>query len=240
MWKGFTPDNLGDFKRELNSAVLKDMRSNKDSISVTVLAVDITRKESEDVKNGADYDSPESKLITSESNLVITWPLLSFFSFCWHFSRYVRLPRQPKLGFLADNHGDASSRCPRQATAGAGLEVRTFSHALLPILWGQHRFWNKVRFLFFYRTFYDVKSLGVVTSSASEFRGSAFESHLFWVEFESPPPRLCGLSPVLFILMNLFFCQIHGGLQCGRMLLDRTSERPIQSPWGKKCSGHIS
>lgn len=85
-------------------------------------------------------------------------------------------------------------------------------------------------FLFFYRTFYDVKSLGVVTSSASEFRGSAFESHLFWVEFESPPPRLCGLSPVLFILMNLFFCQIHGGLQCGWMLLDRTSERPIQSP----------
>ncbi|XP_077358619.1 DNA polymerase delta catalytic subunit isoform X1 [Festucalex cinctus] len=41
---GFTPDYLGDFKRELNSAVLKDMRSNKD-ISITVLAVDITRKE---------------------------------------------------------------------------------------------------------------------------------------------------------------------------------------------------
>ncbi|XP_051905089.1 DNA polymerase delta catalytic subunit [Hippocampus zosterae] len=43
---GFTADNLGDFKRELNSAVLKDMRSNKDNMSVTVLAVDITRKES--------------------------------------------------------------------------------------------------------------------------------------------------------------------------------------------------
>ncbi|XP_071768025.1 DNA polymerase delta catalytic subunit [Centroberyx gerrardi] len=43
---GFTRDHLGDFKRELNSVVLKDMRSNKDNISVTVLAVDITRKES--------------------------------------------------------------------------------------------------------------------------------------------------------------------------------------------------
>uniref|UniRef100_G3PHJ9 DNA polymerase delta catalytic subunit n=1 Tax=Gasterosteus aculeatus aculeatus TaxID=481459 RepID=G3PHJ9_GASAC len=42
---GFTSDSLGDFKRELNSVVLKDMRSNKDNISVTVLAVDITRKE---------------------------------------------------------------------------------------------------------------------------------------------------------------------------------------------------
>uniref|UniRef100_A0A1A8FPQ3 DNA polymerase n=3 Tax=Nothobranchius korthausae TaxID=1143690 RepID=A0A1A8FPQ3_9TELE len=40
------PDYLGEFKRELNSVVLKDMRSNKDNISVTVLAVDITRKES--------------------------------------------------------------------------------------------------------------------------------------------------------------------------------------------------
>lgn len=44
--KGFTSDHLGEFKRELNSVVLKDMRSNKDNISVTVLAVDITRKES--------------------------------------------------------------------------------------------------------------------------------------------------------------------------------------------------
>ena len=44
---GFTNIHLGEFKRELNSAVLKDMRSNKDNISVTVLAVDITRKESE-------------------------------------------------------------------------------------------------------------------------------------------------------------------------------------------------
>lgn len=45
--KGFTSAFLGEFQRELNSAVLKDMRSNKDNISVTVLAVDITRKESE-------------------------------------------------------------------------------------------------------------------------------------------------------------------------------------------------
>uniref|UniRef100_A0A672YHQ5 DNA polymerase n=1 Tax=Sphaeramia orbicularis TaxID=375764 RepID=A0A672YHQ5_9TELE len=43
---GFTSEYLGEFKRELNTAVLKDMRSNKDNISVTVLAVDITRKES--------------------------------------------------------------------------------------------------------------------------------------------------------------------------------------------------
>ncbi|XP_056144601.1 DNA polymerase delta catalytic subunit [Lampris incognitus] len=42
---GFTRDNLSDFKRELNTTVLKDMRSNKDNISVTVLAVDITQKE---------------------------------------------------------------------------------------------------------------------------------------------------------------------------------------------------
>lgn len=46
-WKGFTSAHLVEFKKELNSAVLKDMRSNKDNISVTVLAVDITRKESE-------------------------------------------------------------------------------------------------------------------------------------------------------------------------------------------------
>ncbi|XP_008303353.1 DNA polymerase delta catalytic subunit [Stegastes partitus] len=42
---GFTSAYLGEFQRELNSVVLKDMRSNKDNISVTVLAVDITRKE---------------------------------------------------------------------------------------------------------------------------------------------------------------------------------------------------
>ncbi|XP_056262867.1 DNA polymerase delta catalytic subunit [Pseudoliparis swirei] len=42
---GFTSDHLGEFKKELNSVVLKDLRSNKD-ISVAVLAVDITRKES--------------------------------------------------------------------------------------------------------------------------------------------------------------------------------------------------
>lgn len=44
---GFTDSHLADFQKELNSAVLKDMRSNKDNISVIVLAVDITRKESE-------------------------------------------------------------------------------------------------------------------------------------------------------------------------------------------------
>uniref|UniRef100_A0A672G6Q5 DNA polymerase delta catalytic subunit n=1 Tax=Salarias fasciatus TaxID=181472 RepID=A0A672G6Q5_SALFA len=43
---GFTSADLSEFKRELNSVVLKDMRSNKDNISTTVLAVDITRKES--------------------------------------------------------------------------------------------------------------------------------------------------------------------------------------------------
>ncbi|KAJ3583701.1 hypothetical protein NHX12_015815 [Muraenolepis orangiensis] len=43
---GFTAAHLGEFKRELNSAVLKDMRSNKDNVSMTVLAVDIKRKES--------------------------------------------------------------------------------------------------------------------------------------------------------------------------------------------------
>uniref|UniRef100_A0A674N4H3 DNA polymerase n=2 Tax=Takifugu rubripes TaxID=31033 RepID=A0A674N4H3_TAKRU len=42
---GFTSAHLGEFQKELNSAVLKDMRSNKDNISVTVLAVDIARKE---------------------------------------------------------------------------------------------------------------------------------------------------------------------------------------------------
>ncbi|KAI4873613.1 hypothetical protein NFI96_016688 [Prochilodus magdalenae] len=43
---GFTRCHLADFQKELNSAVLKDMRSNKDNISVTVLAVDMSRKES--------------------------------------------------------------------------------------------------------------------------------------------------------------------------------------------------
>ncbi|KAM4534907.1 DNA polymerase delta catalytic subunit [Fundulus diaphanus] len=43
---GFTSSYLGEFKRELNAVVLKDMRSNKDNISITVLAVDICRKES--------------------------------------------------------------------------------------------------------------------------------------------------------------------------------------------------
>lgn len=35
--------------------------------------------------------------------------------------RYVWLPWQTKFGFLADNHGDASSHCRRKATAGAGI-----------------------------------------------------------------------------------------------------------------------
>uniref|UniRef100_A0A671SA81 DNA polymerase n=1 Tax=Sinocyclocheilus anshuiensis TaxID=1608454 RepID=A0A671SA81_9TELE len=43
---GFINAHLAEFQRELNSAVLKDMRSNKDNIAVTVLAVDITKKES--------------------------------------------------------------------------------------------------------------------------------------------------------------------------------------------------
>ncbi|XP_076851687.1 DNA polymerase delta catalytic subunit [Brachyhypopomus gauderio] len=43
---GFSHSHLTDFQKELNSAVLKDMRSNKDNISVTVLAVEITCKES--------------------------------------------------------------------------------------------------------------------------------------------------------------------------------------------------
>ncbi|KAL2100877.1 hypothetical protein ACEWY4_002638 [Coilia grayii] len=43
---GFTRDHLAEFQKELNSAVLKDMRSNKDNIATTVLAVDIRRKES--------------------------------------------------------------------------------------------------------------------------------------------------------------------------------------------------
>lgn len=45
-FSGFTSAHLAEFQRELNSVVLKDMRSNKDNIAVTVLAVDITRKES--------------------------------------------------------------------------------------------------------------------------------------------------------------------------------------------------
>lgn len=45
-FSGFTNAHLAEFQRELNSAVLKDMRSNKDNIAVTVLAVDITIKES--------------------------------------------------------------------------------------------------------------------------------------------------------------------------------------------------
>ncbi|XP_043915313.1 DNA polymerase delta catalytic subunit [Protopterus annectens] len=43
---GFSRNDLNDFKRELNSVVIKDMRSNKDNISQAVLAVDICEKES--------------------------------------------------------------------------------------------------------------------------------------------------------------------------------------------------
>ncbi|KAI1884714.1 hypothetical protein AGOR_G00229260 [Albula goreensis] len=43
---GFSSCHLSDFQKELNTAVLNSMRSNKDNLSVAVLAVDITRKES--------------------------------------------------------------------------------------------------------------------------------------------------------------------------------------------------
>ncbi|XP_028669368.1 DNA polymerase delta catalytic subunit [Erpetoichthys calabaricus] len=43
---GFSQGNLSTFKKELNSVVLSDMRSNKENISQTVLAVDICKKES--------------------------------------------------------------------------------------------------------------------------------------------------------------------------------------------------
>lgn len=46
-FSGFKQEHLSDFKKELNSAVIKDMRSNKDNISQAVLAVDICMKESE-------------------------------------------------------------------------------------------------------------------------------------------------------------------------------------------------
>ncbi|KAJ8347236.1 hypothetical protein SKAU_G00286370 [Synaphobranchus kaupii] len=42
---GFSSSHLRDFQNALNSALLKDMRSNKDDLPTTVLAVDITRKE---------------------------------------------------------------------------------------------------------------------------------------------------------------------------------------------------
>ncbi|CAH2318907.1 DNA polymerase delta catalytic subunit [Pelobates cultripes] len=42
---GFKEEHLSDFKKELNNAVMKDMRSNKDHISQAVLAVDICMKE---------------------------------------------------------------------------------------------------------------------------------------------------------------------------------------------------
>ncbi|XP_044137559.1 DNA polymerase delta catalytic subunit [Bufo gargarizans] len=42
---GFSREHLSDFKKELNNAVIKDMRSNKDNISQAVLAVDICMKE---------------------------------------------------------------------------------------------------------------------------------------------------------------------------------------------------
>uniref|UniRef100_A0A8C5Q3P7 DNA polymerase n=1 Tax=Leptobrachium leishanense TaxID=445787 RepID=A0A8C5Q3P7_9ANUR len=43
---GFKEEHLSDFKKHLNNVVIKDMRSNKDSISQAVLAVDICMKES--------------------------------------------------------------------------------------------------------------------------------------------------------------------------------------------------
>ncbi|KAM5131970.1 DNA polymerase delta catalytic subunit [Mantella aurantiaca] len=42
---GFQQEHLSEFKKELNTAVIKDMRSNKDNISQAVLAVDICMKE---------------------------------------------------------------------------------------------------------------------------------------------------------------------------------------------------
>ncbi|XP_053546791.1 DNA polymerase delta catalytic subunit [Bombina bombina] len=42
---GFKQEHLGEFKKELNNAVIKDMRSNKDNVSQAVLAVDICMKE---------------------------------------------------------------------------------------------------------------------------------------------------------------------------------------------------
>ncbi|XP_069461450.1 DNA polymerase delta catalytic subunit isoform X2 [Ambystoma mexicanum] len=42
---GFKEEHLSDFKKELNNSVIKDMRSNKESISQAVLAVDICMKE---------------------------------------------------------------------------------------------------------------------------------------------------------------------------------------------------
>uniref|UniRef100_H3B666 DNA polymerase n=1 Tax=Latimeria chalumnae TaxID=7897 RepID=H3B666_LATCH len=43
---GKKQEHLSEFKRELNTVVIRDMRSNKDSISQAVLAVDICEKES--------------------------------------------------------------------------------------------------------------------------------------------------------------------------------------------------
>ncbi|KAJ8253632.1 hypothetical protein COCON_G00202440 [Conger conger] len=42
---GFSSSHLSEFQKELNSAVLKDMRTNKDNLSAAVLAVDVTHKE---------------------------------------------------------------------------------------------------------------------------------------------------------------------------------------------------
>ncbi|XP_069804107.1 DNA polymerase delta catalytic subunit [Dendropsophus ebraccatus] len=43
--QGFKQEHLNDFKKELNTVVIKDMRSNKDNVSQAVLAVDICMKE---------------------------------------------------------------------------------------------------------------------------------------------------------------------------------------------------
>ncbi|XP_063157019.1 DNA polymerase delta catalytic subunit isoform X1 [Candoia aspera] len=42
---GFQAENLVDFQRELNAAVIRDMRSNKDGLSHVVLAVEICKKQ---------------------------------------------------------------------------------------------------------------------------------------------------------------------------------------------------
>lgn len=64
-----------------------------------------------------------------------------FFKFSF---RYVWLPWETKSGFFTDNHGDASARCSSKETAGTRLKVWTFPITVLPVLRGQHRFWDQV------------------------------------------------------------------------------------------------
>ncbi|XP_029769783.1 DNA polymerase delta catalytic subunit-like, partial [Terrapene carolina triunguis] len=42
---GFQPQHLSDFQRELNGAVLRDLRSNREGLSRAVLAVEMCSKE---------------------------------------------------------------------------------------------------------------------------------------------------------------------------------------------------